>query len=205
MTFPLDSTINVVAIDAAQTDYILVQTSKETLDDDNYNALDFLEFELLDMVSERTYLCRFKGKDLDQLRDLDFVTFVDTYKEDFVVAASLKEEASTPRPLLVSSGQAPDVSTGQAMVQVDVVLHSGSAADGGTIKREIARMTGVEPSTITIIDERLRAGLPYSSLMKIAQLDPVQAILPVHQVKVMHDIRREVFPSSPSQPMSLLV
>ncbi|KAJ9091604.1 hypothetical protein QFC21_007144 [Naganishia friedmannii] len=174
------------ADDAKGTNYIVVQTSKEALEDADYKVLDSHGVELTDLVSDQTYLCRFKGTDLDTLRQLDFVSFVDTYKDAFVIHASLKQQAPTHQPL-DAQGQQAGVSNSVETVKVDIVLHVDSTGEDENVKQEIVSRTGVEPSTITIINKNLRATLPYASLVKVAKIDLVQAILPAHAVTLMID------------------
>lgn len=182
------------ANDAEETDYIVVQTSKEVLEDDDYSAFDSHGVELLELVSDQTYLCRYKGTDLNQLRELDFVSFVDTYKDSFVIAASLKQQSARQQPLVIQDG-AVDIPKGQEMTDVDVILHAKSAGEEENVKGDIVRLTGVDPSTVTIIDERLRVKLPQASLAEVAKIDLVQGILPVHSVKLMNDVAREILHS----------
>jgi hypothetical protein len=138
------------------------------------------------MVSDQSYLCRFKGTDLDVLRQLDSVSFVDTYKDASVIHASLKEQASSPKPLDTQDQEA-GVLNGVETVKVDIVLYVDSTGEEENVKQEITRLAEVDPSTVTIINKNLRATLPYASLVKVAKIDLVQAILPAHAVTLMID------------------
>lgn len=97
------------AHDAKETDYIILQVTRDVLEDEEYGALRANGVELLDLVSDRTFLCRFTETDLEKLRRLDFVSFVDTYKDDFVIALSFKPHSE---PLTVQ-GQDPEIPNGE--------------------------------------------------------------------------------------------
>lgn len=146
------------------------------------------------MVSDQTFLCRFKGTDLDRLRQLDFISFVDTYKDSFVIDASLKEQGSRV-PSLVVQGQAPELPQDEETTNVDVILHAKCAGEEEKVKRDIVQLTGVDASTVTIIDDRLRATLPRASLPNVAKIDLVQAILPVYPIGLKNDVARRILHS----------
>lgn len=184
-----------LADDAEKTDYIILQTSKDVLADEEYNTLESCGVELLDLVSDQTYLCRYKETDLNKLRELDFVPFVDTYKNNFVIAASLKEDQPLTRQPFVVQKQDGAMPKEEEITEVDIVLHACCVGEEENIKGEIIGLTGVDASTVTVIDRHLRAKLPHASLADVAALDLVQGIFPVHSVKLLNDKAREILHS----------
>src|SRR5262249_23005108 len=67
-----------MATDAANTNYILIQTTAP-VSAENRLALTSKSVEILEYIHENAYLCRYRETDLNLLRRLPFVSWVNTY------------------------------------------------------------------------------------------------------------------------------
>ena len=190
------------ADDAAATDYIVLQTSSDVLQASDYAKLDELGVKLLQIVSDKTYLCSYKNTDLNAIRALPFAAYVDTYKDNFVVAPSLKAHHPKQPPLVMQTGTgafsgAPQGATdgSPSDVEVDIVLHADTAGSEEAIMSHITRLAGASSEGWITHDKRLRAKLLRFQLAELAKIDEVQAILPVHKVKLFNDVARMILHS----------
>jgi histidinol-phosphate/aromatic aminotransferase/cobyric acid decarboxylase-like protein len=61
------------SVDASQSNYILIQTSRGPLKKEQKEALREKDVEIHEYVSKNTYLCGYKPKNLSTIRDLDFI------------------------------------------------------------------------------------------------------------------------------------
>jgi len=78
--------------DAADSDYILVQTNGP-LTDSQRSQLEKLGAVIHEYVSENTSLCTFKPTSLTKVRALNFVTWAGVYMEGFKIPPNLRESS----------------------------------------------------------------------------------------------------------------
>lgn len=79
--------------DSVGSNYILVQTS-DHLSKKNKEELKEKEVEIEELVSDKTYLCRFNPDSLDKVRKLAFVEWASVYGTNFVVDPALKQTST---------------------------------------------------------------------------------------------------------------
>ena len=173
--------------DAANTKYVLVQT-KGDLDKDKKKILQDLKVELEELISDRTYLCRFVPNDLDAVRGLDFVTWASAYGSQFVVAPDLRSNPSTAS---VGPGAAVAQSTSQAH-EVDVVFHENHEKQKDELISAVARAARVQPEAQKGGRDKVRLLVQDRYFSDVARLDEVRAILPVVQNKLYNDVARNI-------------
>ncbi|OQE15116.1 hypothetical protein PENSTE_c030G04190 [Penicillium steckii] len=114
---PVLQALGLVSEDAIQSDYIVVQ-SVEPLSNEQEDQLESLGVDIQEYVSQNTYLCGFKGIDLQSIRQLPFVSWANVYLDMFVIQNSLKTQSETRE--LASFPAVPQDRISQT---VDVVLH----------------------------------------------------------------------------------
>ena len=103
------ATAGLASPDAAESDYILIQTSAP-LTTAQKDELGGMGVAIQEYVSENTYLCGYKGTDLARIRALPYVTWANVYLRGFKVAPNLRppSASSTAHILPVSAG-APNI------------------------------------------------------------------------------------------------
>ena len=115
------------ATDSSKTNYILVQT-RAGLSPSQRQDLANAGLVHLDYVSKNTYLCGYQDTDLDRIRQMEPVVYVDVYRLEFKIEPDLKEAA----PSLDE-------------VEVDVVFHDAVDSDSESLR---ARISDLNPKNI---------------------------------------------------------
>ncbi|GFF81177.1 hypothetical protein IFM62136_10465 [Aspergillus lentulus] len=86
---PVLQALDLESADASESDYILVQ-SVEPLSNEQEDELERLGVNIQEYASKNTYLCYFKGSDLESIRRLSYVSWANIYLDMFVIQSSLK-------------------------------------------------------------------------------------------------------------------
>ena len=130
-----DQDPGIVAENASDSNYILVQTSAP-LSEEEKTQLRNLKVIIQQYVSTNTYLCGYKPTDLDQIRSLPFVTHANVYLKQFKVSASLKQINASPSllslPLQDVESESTDLHT------VDIVFHTDVDPSTPELKSAVA-------------------------------------------------------------------
>ncbi|KAK5093331.1 hypothetical protein LTR70_004701 [Exophiala xenobiotica] len=186
---PKDPTVRALSFgvgDTARSDHILVQAAKY-LTKDNKEELARLKIQIEELVSDKTYLCRFEGekKDLGAVRRLPFVTWANVYGSQFVVSSDL-----TPTSQNAWSG-AREASASDAH-EVDVVFHESHGQSKDKLVEAVAKAAHVHSSTLEAREDMLRLVLQDRYFGAVARLDAVRSILPVVENKLYNNIARNI-------------
>lgn len=168
---------------AAGSNHVLIQT-KDYLSKENKEAFEKLKVEPEELVSEKTYLCRFEPDDLDEVRKLDFVTWAGVYGSQFVVAPDLRPGSS-------AATSAATQSSSQAH-EVDVVFHGDPGESKDTLIKAVVKAAHVHQEAIHDENDKIRLVLQDTYLNDVARLDAVRAILPVVQKKLFNEVARSI-------------
>jgi len=178
------------AKDATASDYILIQV-KQPLTTDQRRALQTISVEILDYVSENTYLVRYTPSDLGAIRNLPFVEWADVYHRAFKIKPSLAIGAPVGHTRsLVELAAVPTPPMSQKSVKVDVVLHKG--IDAGQIRDKLAAVVGLNAEDIKAGSQKIRLTVPEKSLQAIAALDDVNHIEPAPEYELSNNIARGI-------------
>jgi len=86
---------SLLAADASSSNYLLIQV-KAPLSGAQKAHLAQLGVELLEHVPENTYICRYNGSDLGQIRSLPFVAWANPYLKGFKIARLSMRPRTTP-------------------------------------------------------------------------------------------------------------
>ncbi|KAJ5150897.1 uncharacterized protein N7482_010149 [Penicillium canariense] len=147
---PVLQALDLESEDAAKSDYILVQ-SVEPLSNEQEDELERLGVNIQEYASKNTYLCGFKGTDLDPIRRLPYVSWVNVYLDMFVIQSSLKAPAGT-----MELSPFPAVPKDRISQTVDVLLHKEVDARSSRVLSEIAAAAHANPDTLDAGSSKIR-------------------------------------------------
>ncbi|OCK90296.1 subtilisin-like protease [Cenococcum geophilum 1.58] len=175
--------------DAADTDYILIQTAGEPLKKAQKIKLDEKGVKILEYFGNDTYLCSYKDKsDFNTLRELPYVKYANVYLQEFVVQPSLKTALD---PSASAIGLAAIQKTRIAK-DVDIVLHNDVEASQDIIKT-IAGAAHVDADELAITPgKKLRLAVQEQYLDDLAAIDAVKYVQEVHPVKLHNNVARKI-------------
>ncbi|KAL5366712.1 serine peptidase [Aspergillus floccosus] len=183
---PVLRALDLESADAAKSDYILVQ-SVEPLSNEQEDELERLGVEIQEYVSRNTYLCSYKNSDLESIRRLPYVSWTNVYLDMFVVQSSLKTPAGT-----MELSPFPAVPKDRASRTVDVLLHNDVDAGSSNVRSVIAAAAHADPETLDIGSSKIRLNVQNQYLDRLAGLDVVKAIQPVHPVRLFNSRARQI-------------
>jgi len=183
------ATASLVSEDASESNYILIQTS-EPVTGDQKAQLAALGVVIHEYVSTNTYLCGYRGSDLDAIRTLPFVVWADVYFRGFKIPPSLRPVApSEPSPVLpVPVGEL----TSRAAHEVDVVLHDDVDADSGDLKARVAAAARLNVDNLQVGRHKFHLVVQERYLDDIAAIDEVRHLEEVPKVHLTNNIARTI-------------
>jgi hypothetical protein len=181
------------SVDASSSDYVLIQT-EAPLTDEQRGQLEALGVQLLEYVSENTYLCAYKPTDLAAIRALPFVAWADVYLQDFKIAPSLRPGAPERSAALLSL---PSMESATRKTRdVDVVLHDDVDPASDSVKQALADVAGVDASDLVTGRRKVRLTVQENQLRKLAELDQVRAIEPAPTRQLFNNVARQIMNAS---------
>ena len=151
------------ATDAFNTNYILVQ-SKARLSPSQRRELADIGLVLHDYVSKNTYLYGYQGVDLDRIRQMEPVAYVDVYRLEFKIPPSLgKAVPDSPH-------------------KVDVVFHEDVDTGSTKLRDLIALKSRLSAGHIEFFPHKARLTIQAGYLNDVASIDEVRRIGEVGKV-----------------------
>lgn len=199
---PALAAANLFAADAADSDFILIQT-EQPLNKDMKSELKNMGVMILEYVPDDTYLCNYAGMDLDQIRSLTYVAWANIYMKEFKVAPSLSSgPAAAPagaRSLLeLAAAPASTLSTTPKLV--DVVFHSN--IDPQSIRDKLAAAAHLDASDLKLMQHKIRLNVEKMHFQDLANIDEVRHLEEVFPMQLHNDIARQILnlepPSNPA-------
>ncbi len=189
---------NLHSADAAQSNYILIQTA-QPLCKEMKNELENIGVVILEYVPDDTYLCNYKGTDLGQIRSLAYVVWVNIYMQGFKVPPSL-----TTKPTSVSTGTRnlleiaalPTNTLSTAKKVVDVVFHSN--VNPQSIREKLAAVALLDASDLNLTRHKIRLTVEAKNLNDLASIDEVRHVEEALPMKLHNDIARQILNVEPS-------
>ena len=151
------------ATDSSKTNYILVQT-RAGLSPSQRQDLANAGLVHLDYVSKNTYLCGYQDTDLDRIRQMEPVVYVDVYRLEFKIEPDLK-------------GAAPSLDE----VEVDVVFHDAVDSDSESLR---ARISDLNPKNIEFFPHYARLTVAGRYLNDMVTIDEVRHIEEVGKIEL---------------------
>ncbi|PGH02861.1 hypothetical protein AJ79_07517 [Helicocarpus griseus UAMH5409] len=173
--------------DASRSNYILIMVFQLLLDDQRQELMRY-GAQILEYVSNNTYLCSYKNSSLMRLRSLPYVAWVNTYLEQFVVQSSLK--LSTPVANTTSALAA--VPKTSNLQKVDIIFHHDVDPNDDAVKLAVARAARVDPDSLTVSARKIRLNVQQQYLDDLAAIDTVYLIHQVHPVKLYNNKAYEI-------------
>lgn len=188
---------NLRSADAADSDYILIQTDRP-LDKDQKSELKNMGVVILEYVPEDTYLCNFTGTELDKIRSLAYVVWANTYMQGFKVAPSLRARpvaaaARLAAPMELAAAPASALDT--TPKTVDVVFHSG--VDPELVRDKLAAAAQLDPSELRLLRHKMRLNIAANRLNDLANIDEVRHVEEVFPMKLHNDVARRILNVEP--------
>ncbi|RYP15321.1 hypothetical protein DL765_005777 [Monosporascus sp. GIB2] len=156
------------AADASKTNYILVQF-RARLSPSQMQELANAGLKHLDYVSKNTYLCHHEDADLDKIRQMDPVVYVEIYRPEFKITPSLK-------------GAAPSLN-----YEVDVVFHDAVDSDSEDLRGRIAQESGRNLKDIEFFPHKASLTALGRYLNDIATIDEVYRIEEIGETELRND------------------
>ena len=176
--------------DASASDYILIQTAAP-LSPDQTDDLTRLGVVVHEYASENTYLCSYKGTDLNGIRGMPFVTWANVYLQGFKVEPKLR-----PVGVAVAAHILPTAPTAAAHSQaprtVDVVFHEGVDPNSDAIKSAVAAAARVDKDALPMGRNKVRLTVEEKYLDDLAAIDAVRVIQEVPRVKLRNNVARPI-------------
>ncbi len=197
---PAIAAANLRSIDATDSDYILVQTN-QPLSKDMKAELKNMGIVILEYVPDDTYLCNFAGTNLEQIRSLSFVSWVNVYLKGFKIAPSLKTGPAERAPARAGLASSMDLSATPASTfnttpkEVDVVFHAN--VDPESIRDKLAAAVQLDPSDLDMSQRKIRVKVGADRLSELAAIDEVRHVEEVVPMKLHNDIARQILNIEP--------
>ena len=175
------------AVDASNSNYILIQTSNP-LSTEEQSQLSNVGVNVHKYVSENTYLCGYKPTSLAVIRALPFVTWANVYMKQFKVASQFKSKPEVHATAIVPSQ--PEVSKSRTRHQVDVRFHDDVDSTSETLKSEIAAAARINKDTLEMDSHKVRLHVEERYMNDLAEIDAVDVIEEVHRLKLRNNKAR---------------
>ena len=170
--------------DASISNYILIQV-KGPLSKNNRKDLEKHRLDILEFVPKNTYIAYFKGDNISKIRALPFVTWANRYLKGFKIAPQLLESQQVaPVELMLLSEN--NVMIGDGARIVDIVFHV--KADIGKAAKLVAAAAGLDPSTLKVSSNKIRATVDLSRLSAVASIDEVRHVEEVFESTLNNDV-----------------
>jgi serine protease AprX len=176
---------SLVAPDASQSDYILIQTNAP-LTDDQKEQLAALGVEIHEYVPDDTYLCAYPATDLAAIRALPFVAWADIYLRGFKIAPMLRSPQGAATASILPPAAGPAHS--RALRKVDVVFHDGVDTNADAVKAAVAAAAHLNPDDLQMGRRKVRLSVQERYLDDLAAIDKVQRIEEVPAVQLRNNV-----------------
>ncbi|SDO53125.1 Subtilase family protein [Nakamurella panacisegetis] len=181
-------TAGLEAVDAAESDHILIQTDAP-LDPSQKAALADLGVQIREYVSENTYLADYPGTDLTRIRDLDFVTWADVYLRVFKIAPALLPDGTGRSDVRALAELAPGVDGRDE--QVELLLHPGVDPTPELVS-DVAQAAGVPADEVVVTPHKLRLPTTSGRLPDLARFDEIREIHPIPKRTLFNNVARGI-------------
>lgn len=168
-----------------KTKYILVQ-SWSRLSSSSREGLEEANIKHLDYVSKNTYLCQYQDEDLEKIRKLEPVAYVDIYRTELKIMPRLKEAIRDQN------------------YKVDVVFHENVATDSQSLQTELKEKSHCDMEKIEFLSKKARLPIDGHYLDDVASIDDVRCMQEVGEVEAFNDVARKILNINPQPPAGLI-
>lgn len=171
--------------DASLSNYSLIQTAGP-ITPDQRGQLENAGAKLLEKVPENTIVARFDPEDLSEIRNLPFVTWANTYLQEFKIAPDLLNVPVPGDLASLASTAVPNADNLGSGRLVDIVFHDD--VNPATLKDRIAQEAGIDSQSVDVSDHKMRVYVDSSRLERLAVFDEVHHIEPVPESAFFDDV-----------------
>lgn len=172
---------------ASTSNHILVQT-KQPLSLQQELELEGIGVKILEYVSTNTYMCELKERNkLPVINDLDYVSWVNDYLDQFVVDLSLKSS-----DYVADQSPFPMVPKNRSSHLVDIGLHKHVDSDAPDLQKKIGAVAHADPDLLEVAGNKIRVRVENQYLDDLAAVDEVRVIEPVHTPRLFNDRARAI-------------
>lgn len=179
--------LGLLSDNTARSDYILVQT-RGPLTPAQKADLAHAGAKLHGYVRD-AYVAEYKDRDLDRLRALPFVSWVNDYPDKVKIPPELHAATHSPSAHLLSMS-GPAGAPGAGKQQVNVVLHRD--ADSAAALDQIATAAGVTRAGLDDKNGTVRLVVDADRLDALARIDQVHHIEAVHEKRLWNNVARGI-------------
>jgi hypothetical protein len=179
--------------DASGSDYILIQ-SRAPLTPQQTGELGRMGVDIHEYVSDNTYLCGYKGTDLNGIRSLPYVAWADVYLREFKVPPSLRASKGAPAAHVLPMGATPSIS--KALRTVDIVFHEDVDTSSDALRTAVAAAARIDKDSMPIGRRKVRLTVQERYIDDLASIDAVRVIQEVPQVELRNNVARTILNAS---------
>jgi serine protease AprX len=167
-------TFRLTSVNAANSNYILIQT-RQPLNRAQKAELANSSVEILEYVPERAYVCRYTPSDLNVLRALPYVEWVNVYLENFKVDPKLRGTASAAPATNLLALSPINRSRSQQPKQIEVVLHQNVEITD-ELRQQLADAARLNIEDLQFGSHSIRLSVQPQYLEDLAKIDRVRSI-----------------------------
>src|SRR5713101_5936734 len=175
--------------DASTSDYILIQT-RAPLTPEQKDELTGMGVVIYEYVSDNTYQCGYKARDLFGIRALPYVAWANVYLRGFKIAASLRPTAGDATAHILPMTAA--ALHRKSPHTVDIVFHEDVDTGSDALKTAVAEAARVDKDTLPMGRNKVRLTVQEKYLDDIAAIDAVRVIQEVPEVKLRNNVARPI-------------
>lgn len=181
------------AADASKSNFILIQT-RAPLSDEQEQELNDIDAEVQEYISDNTYLCHYPPPDLTVIREKPWVTWANTYMQDFKIVSSLKPEgrAGAATNLMVREIPAIRATPLRNSQEVDIVFHCGVDINSEAIRTAIKNAAHINDDGIEISGDTIRTSVQDRYLTDLAEIDEIKSIAKVFKKQLRNNVARKI-------------
>lgn len=180
-------------VDVTGSNYILLQT-REPPTKEQKKQLRQLDVEILEYVSNDSYIAYYPPTDLSPLRDMPFIRWAGVYPHKVKVEPALRPQPHGAPPPASDASDAPapppasyDPSARDRRT-VEVVLHGNVRPEA--VREKIALAAGLDADSVEAHGNKVRMTLSAEGLDRLAQVDEVRHIEEFSGYKLCNNVAR---------------
>jgi PleD family two-component response regulator len=164
-----DIELNRRSRDATTTNYIFLQ-GFEILSNHQKAQLDSLDVQIQEYISDKTYLCRYTGNDLETLRALPFVRVVNAYHRSLKTSADLKATIEQEGP--------------ENLFTVDLMLHRDAETSPEALADRLVDRNIAQEADVKAFPEsnKVRVTVAGSAIKDLENFDDVNRIVELETI-----------------------
>jgi len=171
------NTLDKSKVEPLKTKYILVQCRTRLRPSDR-QELGNTGVKHLNYVSKNTYLCQYQDGDLEKIRQLEPVVYVDFYHKIFKITPSLKKAIQ-------------DEATRNKAFEVDIVFHESVDTNSQGLQKDIKDASRCRVGD-KFLPDKVRLTVQGLYLQAVASIDDVRHIEEVGEDVELNDVAREI-------------